>query len=436
MIDPALLDRLARHVGDVLEAETTRRSAAGLGMLGEEAQEALATKALSDELQAVDTERLSGGVSRLTAAEEQALIERALAQVLGLGPIEHLLADPAVEEITAARWDLIFVYRSDGSVRLLDERLWSSEAELAGWLAHLARTRGRTERQFNPQSPLLVMRLGDGLRLAAHRDVAQHIGFALRRNTLGRVTLDRLAQLGMMPIQLVELLRAVVRSKEIRLVFAGATSSGKSTTARACLAELDPLAHVVIIEDTAELDLFDEIRHPNVESWEQREPNVEGEGGVSQGELVTHALRARPDWLVCGEVRDSDAAVPMIKAMTQGQASLTTVHAASAVAALDKLALYLGTGEDRLPIEIAHHQLSLAVDLVVHLAQLADGRRVVTEVVQVAGFDGQRCSTNRLYRHEPTTGMQGYARVSAPLAAKLTEAGFDVATLAGIGAHR
>lgn len=434
MIDSALLERLARHVADVLEGETTRRSASNMPALADEAQEALATKALRDELQRIDTERLARSLNRLTPAEEQALVDRTLARVLGLGPVEHLLADPSVEEITAARWDLVFVYRSDGSVRLLSERLWSSEAEMAGWLAHLARTKGRTERQFNPQSPLLVMRLGDGLRLAAHRDVAQHVGFALRRNTLGRVTLDRLGSLGMMPPEIVSLLRAVVRSKEIRIVFAGATSSGKSTTARACLAELDPLAHVIIIEDTAELDLFDESRHPNVESWEQREANAEGQGGLTQGQLVTHALRARPDWLVCGEVRDSDAAVPMIKAMTQGQASLTTVHAPSAVAALDKLALYLGTGEDRLPIEIAHHQLSLAVDLIVHLTHLADGSRVVTEVVEVAGFDGQRCSTNSLYRNDPSTGAIGYARVSQPLAAKLGRAGFDARTLAGIGA--
>lgn len=433
MIDQALLTRLSAHVGDALEAETTRRSGNGLGLLGTDAQEALATKVLRDELQRVDAERLGRGVNRLSATDEQALMDRVLAQVLGLGPIELLLADDTIEEITASRWDRVFVYRSNGEVELLTERLWSSEGELSDWLAHLARTKGRTERQFNLQSPLLVMRLGDGLRLAAHRDVSQHVGFALRRNTLGKVTLDRLATLGMMPVEIVELLRAVVRSKEIRLVFAGATSSGKSTTARACLAELEPMAHVIIIEDTAELDLFDEVRHPNVESWEQREANAEGEGGLSQGELVTHALRARPDWLVCGEVRDSNAAVPMIKAMTQGQASLTTVHAASAVAALDKLALYLGTGEDRLPIDVAHHQLSLAVDLVVHLAQVPEGRRYVTEVVQVSGFDGQRCATNRLYRVHPRTGPQGFARLSTELATKLIDAGFDVASLAGIG---
>src|SRR4029077_16214529 len=129
----------------------------------------------------------------------------------------------------------------------------------------------------------------------------------------------------------------------------------------ACLGELAPMARGVGIEDTAEIDLFDPVTHPNVAAWGARRANNEGEGEITQGAQVKHALRYRPDWLVCGEVRDSDAAVPMLKAMTHGQSSLTTVHSASAVGALDKLALYLGTGEDRLPPDVAHHQLHQAV---------------------------------------------------------------------------
>ena len=179
-------------------------------------------------------------------------------------------------------------------------------------------------------------------------------------------------------------------------MFSGPTGSGKTTLVRACLGELEPHERVVVIEDTAELDLFDAVAHPNVESWEARLANNEGEGAITQGEQVKHALRYRPDWLVCGEVRDSDAAVPMLKAMTHGQSSLTTVHSASAIGALDKLALYLGTGDDRLPPEVAHNQLHQAIDFVVHLERGADGRRHVTEVLEVAGFDGQRCTTNTI----------------------------------------
>ena len=179
----------------------------------------------------------------------------------------------------------------------------------------------------------------------------------------------------MLPPVVAELLRACMRATEIRIVFSGPTGSGKSTLVRACLGELPALARVVIVEDTAELDLFDPVSRPNVESWEERLANNEGEGAITQGQQVKHALRYRPDWLVCGEVRDSDAAVPMLKAMTHGQAALTTVHAGSAEGALDKLALYLATGEDRLAGEVAHNQLRLALDFVVHVDRGPDGRR-------------------------------------------------------------
>ena len=375
---------------------------------------------------------MHAGRARWSPDEEWALIERVLAAAVGLGPIELLLADESVEEVVATRFDLVFVYRSDGSIEQIDERLWASETELEGWLAHLARTAGRTERQFNPQAPLLVMRLGDGLRLAATRDVSQHVSFALRRNTLGKVTLPDLIGLGMLPEVVADLLAACMASREVRLVFSGPTGSGKSTLVRACLSELAPLKRVVIIEDTAELDLFDPVLHPNIESWEERLANNEGEGAITPGRQVKHALRYRPDWLVFGEVRDSDGAVPMLKAMTHGQSSLTTVHSASAVGALDKLALYLGTGDDRLPPDVAHNQLHQAVDFVVHLDRLSDGRRVVTEVLEIAGFDGQRCTTNTIAKRDPATGeMFTLQRLERRHAETLRRAGFDEANLGG-----
>jgi len=355
-----------------------------------------------------------------------------LALSVGLGPVELLLADPSVEEVVATRFDLVFVYRSDGTVEEIIDRLWSSEGELVAWLAHLARTAGRTERQFNAQAPMLVMRLGEGLRLAACRDVSAHVSFALRRNTKGKVTLADLVGLGMLPQVLAEFLAACLRAPEIRLVVSGATGAGKTTLLRACLGELDRLARVVIIEDTAELDVFDPVAHPNIESWEARLANSEGEGGIDVGEQVKHALRYRPDWLVFGEVRDSDAAVPMVKAMTHGQAAMTTVHAPSAEGALDKLALYLGTGEDRLPPDVAHNQLRQALDVVVHVDRLSDGRRVVAEVVEVAGFDGHRCTLNRIAERDRVGGgWTTMNRLTAAHADALARVGFDPHSLGG-----
>ena len=423
--DPVLVARLAGAVQEALVAEATSRAQSGRPGMTRTGQEALAESVLREQLQRIDGDRLSSGTGMLDDDAQQALVERVLALSVGLGPVELLLTDPTVEEIVATRFDIVFVYRSDGSIEQVEERLWASEAELSTWLSHLARTAGRTERQFNAQAPLLVMRLADGLRLAATRDVSKYVSFALRRNTLGKVTLADLVGRRMMTPVVADLLRACMRSPEIRIVFSGPTGSGKTTLVRACLGELAAHARVVIIEDTAELDLFDTVLHPNVESWEARLANSEGEGEVTQGQEVKHALRMRPDWLVAGEVRDSDAAVPMLKAMTHGQSSLTTVHSASAIGALDKLALYLGTGEDRLPPEVAHSQLHQAVDFVVHLDRGTAGRRAVVEVIEVAGFDGKRCTTNTIASLSDDGELGTLRRLEPRHVRLLARAGFD-----------
>jgi pilus assembly protein CpaF len=121
----------------------------------------------------------------------------------------------------------------------------------------------------------------------------------------------------------------------------------------------------------------------------------------------------------------------MLKAMTHGQSSLTTDHAASAVGALDKLALYLGTGEDRLPADVAHNQLRQAIDFVVQLDRLPDGRRVVVEIVEVSGFDGRRCTTNTIVHRDDDGRIVTLQRLEQAHTAKLRRAGFDDTRLGG-----
>lgn len=431
-MDRSLLDRLIRSVQDALEQEATRQSDAGGATMSEAQQEALAVSVLNREFRRIDEERLASGAARLSTVEEAGLVEEVVAATVGLGAMDLLLADPTVEEISATRHDLVWVVRAGGEPSLAPQEMWRSERELGDWLSHLARTKGRTERQFNAQNPRLVMRIGDGLRLAASREFSQHVSFSLRRNTIGKGGgLGALVGREMLPPVLAELFGAFMVADEMRWVVVGSTAAGKTTLLRACLDELPPQRRVVIIEDTAEIDLFDPALHPNVESWEERQPNNEGEGAITQGELVKHALRYRPDWLVCGEVRDSDAAVPMLKSMTHGQSSVTTVHAHSAVAGLDKLALYLATGEDRLPIEVAHFQLSQAVDFLVHVDRGEGGHRYVSEVVEVAGYESGRCSTNTVYAHDGTGDGHTMRRLTQAHVERLAAAGFDANHLGG-----
>ena len=392
------------------------------------AREALIVKAVSDLASSrLNRRRLDAGQPMLGSVAVQDLNRWVLDELYGLGPIEPLLRDPTVEEIAVTRWDLVFVYRSDGSVTELDHRLWGSPGELVDWLGRLARTKSRTERSFNSQTPLLVLDLGGGLRLEAHRDFSLNTGFTLRRNTLKRASLAELAAGGMMPPVVAEFLAATMRCRSLRTVFAGGTGEGKTTLVRACLSELDRLARVVTIEDTAELDFFDEHDHPNVESWEARVANAEGVGAVSLGDLVRHALRARPDWLIVGECRDHDAAVPMLGAMTHGQSSLTTVHAQSARDALGKLALYLMEGG--MDDVVAYTQLAMAVDFVVHVQRdRASGRRRISDIIEVTPVEGRRTGHNVVWSARgpvPST-------MSMERAHRLLEVGFDHRRLGGL----
>lgn len=428
-VDAATTVELTRTVQDVLAEEATRRSAAGDLQLTEAAQEALAMATLRDELRRIDAEHVADGRSRLSDDDEDMLVSTVLATAVGRGPFDLMLADETVEDIAATRFDVVFTYHSDGTVRRRTERWWSSAQELSNLLSHVARTQGRTERQFNAQHPLLTMRIGRGLRLAAQRDVSENVSFTLRRNTLGKVMMADLVGRNMFPMLLGDLFTAMGAAAEMRVAIGGATGSGKTTLSRAILNEQLPGRRIVVIEDTAELDLFDEAVHPNVESWEQREANSEGEGAVGIGELVKHGLRNRPDLLIVGEVRGADAAIPMLEAMTHGQASLTTVHADDALGVVSKLALFLGKGDSAMSRESAHDNLSQALDFVIQCDRGVNGARFVSEVIEVAGFDGTQVTTNTIYQ----AGRDGVAhsmhRISEAHCRKLSRAGFDAGRL-------
>src|SRR5829696_8818527 len=209
VVNRELVAQLVSAVQERMVAEASRRSAAGEPALSTKVQQqAFAGHVLERELRRIDEQRVQRGEQRLTGDVEDDLIDRVLADTVGLGPVELVMADETVEEVVASRFDVVFVVRSDGSVEQLTDRLWRDEASMAAWIAHLARTAGRTERQFNSQNPRLVMRVGEGLRLAATRDVSQHVSFALRRNTMGKaVGLGELVARQMMPDVIADLAR-------------------------------------------------------------------------------------------------------------------------------------------------------------------------------------------------------------------------------------
>lgn len=421
-----LFDELVELARTAVQEAQAESAADGRSRLSYEAMEALVVDAVRQGIEADAKLRVGVGDPTLTADQEHNLLVRVVRFVTGLGPIEEILADEEVEEIYG-HFDYVQIDKNGQPVAVARD-LWPSEEAMLQWLADMARNRGLTERQFNQGSPLLVLRLRAGMRLSAVRDVAQRATFNLRRNTIRQVTLPDLVQRGMVPPHICDLLQAAMACGLMRIVFVGATGAGKTTLARACLDELGREKNVVIIEDTAEIDMWHRERHPLFHSFEVREANSEGEGSIPMSVMVKQTLRHRPDWFSVGECRDGDTAAEMLKAMTSGHSSLTTVHAESAQGGIAKLALMLAMSESRLELPVAHNLISEGVDLIIHVAKNpVSGVRSITEVIEVAGFDGGQAAINQIYR---ATGNQfGYAQsapFTEPLAERLQGAGLDL----------
>ena len=332
-------------------------------------------------------------VRALVAAEAGALPERERTQLAqrvlrlatGLGPLDPLLADPAVDEVMVNGGGEVYVER-DGRVERADAR-FADTAELMHAVERILAPLGR---RVDEASPLCDARLPDGSRVNVVIPPLAVDGpsLTIRRFRRGGFSLADLVQNSTLPEPLAEYLAGAVESRATILV-SGGTGCGKTTTLGALSGAIPASERIVTIEDAAELRL----RQPHVVRLEARPPNVEGRGEVTIRQLVRNALRMRPDRIVVGEVRGAEA-LDMLMALNTGhEGSLSTVHANSAEEALRRievLALMAGVG---LPHAAVCAQVADAFDLVVHQARRAGGERRVTsvaEVVRVAGGAGTR----------------------------------------------
>jgi Flp pilus assembly CpaF family ATPase len=248
---------------------------------------------------------------------------------------------------------------------------------------------------------------------------------SIRRHRFLKVTADDLVGLGMLDVALREFLRGCVHGKK-NLIICGGTGIGKTTMLRALAADIPPEERLITIEDSLELGLDrDPETHPDVVAMQAREPNVEGEGEVTQADLVKWALRMSPDRVIVGEIRGPEV-VPVCNAMSQGNdGSMATLHASSSRGVFAKLATYAIQSPERLSLEATNLLVANAVDFVAYLALDTRGRRVVSSVREVVDADGPLVVTNEVFRPDG----DGRAIPGVPLRGetldRLVAAGFD-----------
>ena len=317
------------------------------------------------------------------------LAARVVRLAAGLGPLEPLFADDLVDEVMVNGPGEVWVERRGRIERTAVA--FDDEADLRHAIERILAPLGR---RVDEASPLCDARLADGSRVNVVIPPLALGGpcLTVRRFRREGFSLADLVANGTLPEALGSFLSKRVAARDSILV-SGGTGSGKTTLLNALSGAIPAGERIVTIEDAAELRL----RQPHVVRLESRPPNLEGRGEITIRRLVANALRMRPDRIVVGEVRGGEA-LDMLMALNTGHdGSLTTVHANSpedSLRRVETLALMAGVG---LPHDAVREQVAGAIDLVVHQARCADGRRRVESVASVERF-ARGAAARELYR--------------------------------------
>ncbi len=328
----------------------------------------------------------------LNHEERKRLVADVLDELLGLGPLEPLLKDSSVTDILVNGHNIVFVERTgrleETSVRFKDEK------HLLRIIQKIVAAVGR---RVDESSPFVDARLADGSRVNAVVPPLAVDGSLLSIRKFARIPIDmaKLIEFGSVPAEIAEVLKAVVAARR-NVLISGGTGSGKTTLLNAMSAYIDTDERIVTIEDSAELQL--QQRH--VARLETRPANIEGRGEVSQRDLVKNALRMRPDRIIVGEVRAGEA-FDMLQAMNTGHdGSMTTVHANTPRDALSRVEQMIGMSGVEISPRSARAQIASALNVIIQIGRLADGRRRLLSLSELTGMEGEVISMQEIFRYK------------------------------------
>lgn len=326
----------------------------------------------------------------LNREERANLVDEVLDELLGLGPIEPLIKDESITDILVNGAETVFVERG-GLLERVPTR-FQDEKHLMRIIQKIVSNVGR---RIDESSPYVDARLKDGSRVNAIISPLALDGslVSIRKFAKVPISMQKLVDLGSVPQAMAEVLSAIVRSRR-NVLISGGTGSGKTTMLNALSSFIDRKERIVTIEDSAELQL----QQDHVARLETRPPNIEGRGEVNQRDLVKNALRMRPDRIIVGEVRAGEA-FDMLQAMNTGHdGSMTTVHANNPRDSLSRVEQMIGMSGIDMPQRAARAQISSAINVVVQVSRLSDGKRKVTSVSELTGMEGETITMQEIFR--------------------------------------
>ena len=321
-------------------------------------------------------------------------------EVVGFGPIEFLLKAPDVTEVMVNGPDDVYVERG-GRIERAPDGLFEGEESV---LHLIERIVGPLGLRVDESSPWADARLPDGSRVHAIIPPLSLRGptLTIRKFSPVPIRAQDLVAGGSAGPRMLQFLEAAVRGRA-NLIVSGGAGSGKTTLLGVLSGFIPDDERLITIEDAAELRLA----KPHVVSLEARPSNVEGRGEVTVRDLVRNALRMRPDRIIVGEVRGGEA-LDMLQAMNTGhEGSMSTAHANSTRHLLWRLETMAMMSDVDLPAAHIRNQVAAALDVVVHLARLRDGRRVVWEIAAVEGTHRGEPVMETLFRFRPRLGASG-----------------------------
>ena len=347
---------------------------------------------LSHQLREIVAEVLSEEKLQLNGSEQSSVVELLLDDMLGLGPLEPLLADDTITDIMVNGPYQTYIERG-GKLEVTDVKFRNNEHVL-----NIARRIvSIIGRRVDETSPLVDARLMDGSRVNIIIPPLAIDGpaISIRKFAKKSITLDVMNRQNNISDAMATVLKIASRSR-LNIVISGGTGSGKTTLLNAMSQMIEESERIVTIEDAAELQL----QQPHVVRLETRPANLEGTGEISMRDLVKNALRMRPDRIILGEVRGSEA-VDMLQAMNTGHdGSLGTVHANRPREALTRLENMVGMAGINLPAKAVRTQIAAALDMIVQVSRMRDGVRRITHITEIVGMEGDIITTQDLFNFE------------------------------------